>query len=302
MKRYFGGIEGGGTKFRLIVANSPHDVLAEEQFITTSPTETLKKCVKFFRFIDQLNDCQIEAVGVGSFGPLDLDPNSPRYGFLTRTPKPAWSNTNILGFLQDRFDCPIFLDTDVNCAALGEHAWGAAQGLNDFVYITVGTGIGGGVFCNGRPLHGLVHSELGHMLIPHDKVHDPFAGICPFHGDCLEGLASGLAISKRWGQSAGSLPQNHPAWDLEAGYLGLAITNIILTLSPYRVVLGGGVMNQNSMLVKIRAHVNTNLKGYVQPLRSKTSINSLIVLPGLGEKAGVLGAVSLARNLFQKKK
>ncbi len=302
MKSYFGGIEGGGTKFRLIVANSPQDILAEQQFITTSPTEILKKCVKFFSFIEHINHCRIEAIGFGSFGPLDLDPKSSRYGFLTKTPKPSWSNTNVLGFLQNRIDRPIFLETDVNCAALGEHAWGATQGLDDFVYITIGTGIGGGVFFNGKPLHGLVHSELGHMLIPHDKIRDPFAGICPFHGDCLEGLASGLSISKRWGQSAGFLQQEHPAWDLEAWYLGLAITNIILTISPRRVVLGGGVMNQNSLLLKICAHVHTNLKGYIQPLRSKASLKPFIVLPGLGDRSGVLGAISLARNLFQKNK
>ena len=197
----------------------------------------------FFR-AEQAQRGPLAAVGVGCFGPVDLRETSATWGFITTTPKAGWANVDVAGRLTRDLGVPVAFDTDVNAAAFGEARWGAAQGLDTFVYLTVGTGIGGGGLQRGQPMHGLVHPEMGHMLLPRDPSADPFPGVCPFHGGCLEGLASGPAMLARWGQPAESLPADHPAWALEARYLALAAVNLVCTLSPQRIVLGGGVMEQ----------------------------------------------------------
>jgi fructokinase len=290
MAMLYGGIEAGGTKFVCAVASGPDDVRATVQFPTTSPQETIGRAVAFF--------CEqgeaLAAAGIAAFGPVDLVPRSATYGFITSTPKPGWANTEILRAVQQGLGVPVGLDTDVNGAALGEHRWGAAQGLDTFVYLTVGTGIGGGGMAGGRLMHGLVHPEMGHMRLPHDWQADPFPGICPFHGDCLEGMANGPAMKARWGQPAETLAPDHPAWALEAHYLALAVANLVCTLSPQRVILGGGVMQAPGLLPLLRAEVQRLLNGYVQAREILEDMDDYIVAPALGGRAGVLGAVALA--------
>ncbi len=234
------------------------------------------------------------ALGIAAFGPLDAQPGSPTFGFITTTPKPGWAQTDLAGALRRALGIPVAFDTDVNGAALGEQHWGAAQGLDTFVYLTVGTGIGGGGVVNGRRMRGLLHPEMGHVRVPHDRECDPFPGICPYHGDCLEGLASGPAIEARWGRRGESLPADHPAWDLEAEYLALGLVNVVCTLSPQRIVLGGGVMKAPSLLQRVRQRVLTLLGGYVAPLAG--GLDDYIVPPALGDQAGVLGAIALAQQ------
>jgi fructokinase len=241
-----GGIEAGGTKFVGAVGTGPQDMRAEIQFQTTTPAETIGSAVAFFR--KETRTESLKALGIASFGPVDPNPDSSTFGFITTTPKPGWANTDLVGKVRDALGIPVGFDTDVNGAALGEHRWGSAQELDTFIYLTVGTGLGGGGLVNGRPLHGLLHPEMGHVRIPHDWDADPFPGTCPFHGDCLEGLAAGPALEQRWGQRAEFLPPEHPAWALEAHYLALALANYITVLSPQRIIMGGGVMQQPPLL------------------------------------------------------
>jgi fructokinase len=233
-------------------------------------------------------------LGIAAFGPLDLNPASPSYGHITSTPKPGWRDTDLLGRVASAMRIPAAIDTDVNAAVLAEWRWGSAKGLDSVVYMTVGTGIGGGALLDGRPIHGLVHPEMGHILVPHDRSVDPFAGCCPFHGDCLEGLASGPAMERRWHARAESLPRDHPGWGLEAHYLALGLTTIICTVSPRRIVLGGGVMQQSHLLPMIRAEVLTLLNGYVQAEAITAGMDEYIVPAMLGEEAGIKGALALA--------
>ncbi len=207
------------------------------------------------------------AVGIASFGPVDPDPKSPEYGYVTTTPKPGWAHTDFLGPVQAALGVPVGFDTDVNGAALGEYRWGTAQGLDTFVYLTIGTGLGGGGMINGRLMHGLMHPEMGHMVLPHDWDADPYAGFCSYHGDCWEGLAAGPAIEGRWKFKAEQLPPGHPSWHLEAHYLALGLVNIICVLSPQRIIMGGGVMKQSHLFPKIRSKVQTLLKNYIQRSR-----------------------------------
>lgn len=290
MAPLYAGIEAGGTKFVCAVASGPDDVRDSVQFPTTSPAETIERAVSFFR--DQ--DVALAAAGIASFGPVDLNSRSPTYGFITSTPKPGWANTDILGAVRRGLGIPVGFETDVNGAALGENRWGVARGLDTFVYLTVGTGIGGGGMAAGRLMHGLVHPEMGHMRLPHDWEADPFPGLCPYHGDCLEGLANGPALQARWGRPAETLAPEHPAWPLEARYLGLAVANLVCTLSPQRVILGGGVMQAPGLLSLVRGEVQRLLNGYVQAREILEEIDGYIVAPGLGSRAGVLGAIALA--------
>ena len=288
----YGAIEAGGTKWVCAIGNSPDDLRAETRFPTTTPAETLGRAIAFFQEFQRGG--QLKALGVGSFGPVDLDPRAHMYGFITSTPKPGWANTDVVGTLERALGVRVAFDTDVNAAVLGEYRWGAAQDCDSAVYITVGTGIGGGVLIQGRPLHGLIHPEVGHMRLPHDWQRDPFPGHCPYHGDCLEGLASGPALAKRWGQPAETLGADHPAWGLQAHYLALALVNLICTLSPQRIVIGGGVMDQPQLFAMVRTEVQQLLNGYVQAPAILEQIDRYIVPPGLGGRAGVLGAIALA--------
>jgi len=295
MNKLFGAIEGGGTKFICAVGTSPDDIRHEIRIPTTSPEETLRQVISFFKEAEQ-DFGILSALGIATFGPVDPNPASSAYGFILPTPKPGWSNANVLGAFKSAFDIPMAFDVDVNGAALGEWTWGAAQGLDTFIYLTVGTGIGGGVIANGKLLHGLLCPEMGHIMISHDKERDPFEGSCPFHKDCFEGLASGPALEKRWGQKAETLPLDHPAWELEAHYVALALSNYITTLSPQRIVIGGGVGGREDLLPLIRKNVQTILNGYVQSSAITENINEYIVPPGLGGRSGVLGAMAMARE------
>jgi fructokinase len=293
--KLFGGIEAGGTKFVCAVGYAPGEILAETRFPTTTPQETIHRSVQFFRTqIDQHGS--LMALGVASFGPLDLQPNSLTYGHILATPKVGWSHFNLLGAIQAGLNLPTGIDTDVNGAALAEQRWGAARGLDSCVYLTVGTGIGGGAVVNGRLLHGLTHPEMGHLFIPHDQEVDPFPGVCPFHGDCLEGLATGPAMAARWGQNAETLPPDHPAWRLEAHYLAAGIGNIMLTLSPERVILGGGVMQQTHLFLLVRQELHTWLNGYIHVPIILEHLADFVVPPALDKYSGVLGAIALAQD------
>jgi len=262
----FGAIEGGGTKFVCAVGKTDGQILSETRFPTTTPKETLARTIAFFQEQNRALG-PLTSLGVACFGPLDPNPSSPMYGHILPTPKPSWTGTDVVGQLQAALGIPIGFDTDVNGAALGEARWGAAQGLSTFLYFTIGTGIGGGAMVEGRLLHGLIHPEMGHVLLPHDTARDPFPGICPFHGDCFEGLASGPALEKRWGQRAETLPADHPAWELEADYIALAMEGFICAFSPQRIILGGGVPQQPQLIPLVRtkpAHwqgLRSNLHG-----------------------------------------
>jgi len=291
----YGGIEAGGTKFVCTVGTGPEDIRTMSRFDTTTPDETVGKVIDFFQ--KEAEKIPLRAIGIGSFGPLDLNPQSPTYGCITTTPKTDWANTNLVKPLREAFNIPVVLDTDVNAAALGEQKWGAASGLDTFIYLTVGTGIGGGGMANGRLMHGLLHPEMGHIRVPHDNQIDPFPGCCPFHGDCLEGLASGTAMEKRWGIPPEELPVDHPGWELETVYLAAGITNYICTISPQRIIVGGGILNMPDLLPKIRKKVIELLNDYVKSPKILDNIDNYIVAPGLGDRAGVLGAIALAEEL-----
>jgi fructokinase len=287
-----GGIEAGGTKFVCSVGSGPDDLREEVRFPTTTPEETLARSVAYFQE-REAQEGPLDAIGVAAFGPLDPDPSSHTYGFITTTPKPGWANTDFVGALKAQFDVPIGFDTDVNGAALSEGKWGAAQGLHTFIYLTIGTGIGGGAMINGRLLHGLVHPEMGHIRMSHDLEKDPYPGFCPFHGDCLEGMAAGPAVEKRWGKKGQELDPDHPAWDLEADYLAQALQTLVTAFSPQRIIMGGGVMDVPGLIDKVRSKTVTYLNGYVQHPAITDHIDQYIVPPGLGNQAGVLGAIAL---------
>lgn len=296
MSKLYGGIEAGGTKFVCAVGSGPGDIREELRFPTTRPAETIGRALEFFKVQQARLGQPLDALGIAAFGPLDPDPASPDFGHITSTPKPGWRDTDLLGPFQAALGIPVGFDTDVNGAALAESLWGAAQGLDTILYLTVGTGIGGGGMIGGRLMHGLVHPEMGHMRIPHDRQADPYEGFCPFHGDCWEGLAAGPAIERRWGTRAELLPADHPAWALEAEYLALGLHNLICSLSPQRIILGGGVMSQPWLLPQVRARTLELLQGYVQSPAILEQIDQYIVAPGLGAQAGVLGAFALARQ------
>lgn len=288
----FGGVEAGGTKFVCAVGTAPDD-LHVVSFPTRSPEATLEEVIPFFR------DASLSAIGIGSFGPLDLDPASATFGHITSTPKLAWQGFDLAGAISRALGVPVGFDTDVNAAALGEARWGAAQDVADFIYLTVGSGIGGGAVVGGRVVHGLVHPEMGHIPVSHDLARDPYPGGCPFHGDCLEGLASGPALEERWGMSPTELPAGHPAWELEAHYLALGLAIWVCTLSPRRIVMGGGVMQREHLFPLVRKEFQRVLNGYVQSDALAGGIDRYVVPPRLGDRAGVLGALVLAEHAFR---
>ena len=290
----FGGIEAGGTKFVCAVGTGPDDLRDEIRFPTTTPDETIGQAVAYFK--EQADQEPLAAIGIASFGPVDPDPKSDTWGYITTTPKPNWHNVEFATVLQRELGVPVGFDTDVNGAALGEHRWGVGQGLDNFIYLTIGTGIGGGAMVNGQLVHGLLHPEMGHFLLP-PRSDDPAPdGFCPYHGHCLEGMANGPAIEKRWGQKAETLAEDHPAWELEAHYLAVGLENLICVYSPQRIIMGGGVMEQEQIFPMLREKVLGLLNGYVQSPNILEQIDSYIVPPGLGNKAGILGAIALAQD------
>ena len=289
-----GAIEAGGTKFVVCIGDEFGNVIERDSFPTETPEETMANIFKFFDGKD------IEALGVGCFGPIDPDLNSPTYGYITTTPKPGWGNFNIMGALKERYDIPMGFDTDVNGAALGEAYFGAAKGLDSALYMTIGTGIGCGAIVEGNLVHGLLHPEMGHMnmIVRED---DTYAGKCPFHGTCFEGLAAGPAIEARWGKKGFELPADHPAWDLEAYYIGQALATYVLVISPKKIILGGGVSKQKQMCPLIHKYLREFLNGYIQKDEILTDkIDDYIVSPALGDNAGVCGALALAKQALEK--
>jgi fructokinase len=298
MMKLFGGIEAGGTKFVCMIGNDPDHLLKEERFPTTTPCETIHRVNEFF--LPYVKSRELVAVGIASFGPLDVNPNSSTYGYITTTPKPGWSQIDLYGEIHQKLNVPVAFDTDVNAAAFGEQYWiPDSKSLDPFVYLTVGTGIGVGVIVNGSPLHGLVHPEAGHLALPHDWQRDPFPGVCPYHGDCLEGLASGLSMSKRWGEKPENLTDSHPGWDLESDYIALALANLVYAYSPQRIILGGGVSQHPGLHQAVRCKVKQFMNGYVQSSMILDRIDEYILPPALGNRSGGLGAIAMARALTE---
>lgn len=287
-----GAIEAGGTKIVCGVGNEQGIIENRVSFPTEQPEKTLPQIIAYFQ------DKPVEAIGIGSFGPINIDPSSPEYGHVTTTPKPGWTNYPFLAKMKEAFDIPFGWDTDVNAAALGEATWGAAQGLDSCVYYTIGTGVGVGVYAEGKLVHGLVHPEGGHILTRRHP-DDTYEGFCPYHGDCLEGIAAGPAIERRWKVKGSELPPDHPAWAMEAFYIGQAVAGTILLLSPKRVILGGGVMHQLQLFPLIRAEVQRNLNGYVRAEAVLSEIDTYIVPPGLGDNAGLAGSLALGLNALR---
>lgn len=285
MKPLLGAIEAGGTELVCGVAEVAGPALVEKRVIrTTTPADTLAEAIRFF------SAYRLRSLGVACFGPIDL-----AAGTITTTPKSGWSGAEIVRPLQQALAVPIAFDTDVNGAALGEARHGAGIGKDPFIYVTVGTGIGAGVLITGRPVHGQMHPEAGHMSV---KRHpdDPFVGNCPYHSDCLEGLASGAAIHARWGSPGQDLPTGHPAWKLEAYYLAQAACNMIFLLSPQRIVLGGGVMTRGDLFHLVYDEARSRLGGYIPPLEPTAAIEDLIVPASLGDDAGIIGALEMAQD------
>jgi fructokinase len=289
----FGAVEAGGTKFVCAIGDGNGQILAELRFPTTDPVSTLAAVRDFFGERRGSHGA-LSAIGVGSFGPVILDRKSAKYGFIGKTPKPGWSDVDIVGMLTREFSCPVGFDTDVNAAALAEHRWGASQDIANLVYLTVGTGIGGGVLIDGAPLHGLMHPEIGHVYPRRHPFDTRFPGICPFHGDCLEGLASGPAILARCGADLSNLDAAHVQWEIQADYLGQLCAQLVLTLSPQRIIMGGGVMAQERLFPDIRQRLLHWLGGYIDRLEILGDIDHYVVPPTLGANAGVLGALALA--------
>jgi fructokinase len=291
----YGAIEAGGTKFICALAQGPDEILAETRIATTTPAATLAEVVEFFAGA-QARVGAVRAFGIGAFGPIELDPRSAGWGRLLPNPKPHWSDADLAGPLRARFGVPIALDTDVNAAALGEFRLGAGRGLRSLAYVTVGTGIGGGAIVDGRPLHGRLHPEMGHIRVRRDPRDHDFAGDCPFHGDCVEGLANGASIRARWGRPLNELAADHEAWPIIGGYLGQLAATIALMLSPERIVFGGGVMTELRMFAHVRAAAVAMLNGYLPAPLFGASLEGYIVPPGLGTRSGLCGAVLLAEG------
>jgi fructokinase len=297
-----GAIEAGGSKVVCAVGTGPRErMLAKMSFPTGDDPARLLATAFGWLKEQERRFGSLRALGIASFGPVDLDPGSPTYGSITSTPKPGWRNVDIVGEARKVFaTIPIGFDTDVGGAALGESAWGQAAGLSDFVYITIGTGIGAGAMAGGRLVHGLVHPEMGHMLLPRIP-GDSFPGICPFHGACWEGLCSGPALQARTGMRAEDIPADHPAWVLETQYIGYAITNIVCVLSPQRVILGGGVrrggqLGEEQFFRWIRDNVRAVLNMYIASPALSEGLDGYIVPPGLGDDAGICGALALGQS------
>lgn len=283
-----GGIEAGGTKFVLAIGDEQGEIIEKLTIPTEHPKSTLPKVIDFFK------DKGIERLGVGAFGPIDINPKSTSYGKLQETPKTDWIGFPFGQVLKDSLGVPVNIDTDVNVAAMSEAKWGNATDVDTCLYITVGTGIGGGAYLNGTTLKGLSHSEMGHIKVRRHP-EDTYEGNCPYHEDCLEGLAAGPAIEKRWGKKGHELIDNDKVWEIEAFYLAQAITNYIYILSPERIILGGGVMKQQQLFPLIRKNVINMLNGYVSsPYLTEEEIDQYIVSPGLTDEAGVKGALYLA--------
>ncbi len=295
----FAGIESGGTKFICAIGDSNGKIIERIRIPTVTVKETMSNIINWLK--EQHKKFPFTAIGVASFGPIEIDPNSPLYGHILATHKPGgWGKYDIVGELKNTFNMPVGFDTDVNGAALGEFRWGSGKGLQNIVYWTIGTGIGAGIILSGKIMQGITHPETGHNFIPHDKNKDPFAGVCPHHGDCFEGLASGPAMMARWNlTSAVELPADHQGWDLEADYIAYAMANCIMTFTPQKIILGGGVMQHKELFPKIRKRTIELLANYIKYEGLPKNLDDFIVPPGLGNDSGVLGSIALAEQALK---
>ncbi|MEK5520590.1 MULTISPECIES: ROK family protein [Heyndrickxia] len=283
-----GAIEAGGTKFVCAVGDHLGNIKDRIQVPTTIPEETMKDVISFFR------KYPIEAIGIGSFGPIDVNLDSPTYGYITSTPKTAWKNYPFMQTIKEAFSVPVGFNTDVNAAALGEATLGAAKGLDSCLYITIGTGIGAGAIVHGKLLQGVTHPEMGHILVRRHP-DDSYKGKCPYHHDCLEGLAAGPSIEERWNEKGINLAGRSEVWDLEAYYIAQALMQYMLILSPKKIILGGGVMKQKQIFPLIYKHLTELVNEYV----SLPELSNYIVSPGLGDNAGITGSLLLAHEAYQ---
>lgn len=287
-RNIFGAVEAGGTKFALAIGTGHDAIIVQTQIPTTTPDETLQQAIEWFQ-----KQGGVAALGIASFGPVDLDPVSSKWGYITDTPKPGWSQTNVAACLGEVLGCPVGFDTDVNGAAIGEYLHGAAQGCDVAIYVTVGTGIGGGAIIGGETVKGSRHPEMGHVMLRRHPQDLDFAGACPVHGDCLEGLASGPAIKARWGVSLSDLAPVHIAHDIIADYLAQLCQTLIALYSPQRIILGGGVLQTSGLLGKIRDHATVRAGSYFG-----VHAGEIIVAPGLGTLSGIAGAFELAKRAY----
>lgn len=285
----YGGIEAGGTKFVCAVGDEKGNIIERVQIPTTIPEETMPQVIAFFKQFD------VKAIGIGSFGPIDVNRESSSYGNITSTPKIAWRDYPLVNKIKEVFEVPIGFNTDVNAAALGEATFGAAKGLDSCLYITVGTGIGAGAIVQGQLLQGLSHPEMGHILI-RKHANDSYQGKCPYHHDCFEGLAAGPALEERWGEKGINLAGRQEVWDLEGYYIAQAIMQYVLILSPKRIIVGGGVMKQKQVFSSIYKYLPEFVNGYVD----MPDLSTYIVSPGLGDNAGIVGSFMLADRALKE--
>ena len=293
MAIYYGALEAGGTKMVCAIGDENGNILERVSIPTRTPEETMPEMIAFFR------KYPIAALGIGSFGPVDLDKASPTYGYITTTPKPNWAFYPLRDEFRKALGIPVGFDTDVNVAALGEATWGCAQGLENSIYVTIGTGVGVGVIANGKPYHGMIHPEGGHILLQRHP-DDPMQGsACPYHNSCMEGLASGPALEKRWGIKGQELTDRKEVWELEAWYIGQAVTSYIMLLSPQRVILGGGVMHQPGLLEMVRGEVKQQINGYIRG-KGMDDLDNYIVGVSLNDNQGAMGAIRLAMEALRE--
>lgn len=288
----YAAIDAGGTAFKCMLARGPQCILEESVIpVSPNPNQTLEACTLFFNQAKKAHGA-FKSLGLACFGPVCLDQRSPRYGHIGATPKPGWEGVAIKSYFEQALGVPVGFETDVNGALLAEHCWGAGRGSQHLVYVTVGTGIGGGVMLNGQLVHGRSHPEIGHMRVPSYPADD-FAGCCTFHQDCLEGLASGPALALRAGKNAELLACDHPAWEVEAFYLAAMCVNLYLCYTPQKIILGGGVMQHEPLLAKVRAQFQVQLNGYAE---ASQNVEEIIQKAALGTRAGVQGALILAQQ------
>ena len=288
----FGALEAGGTKMVCAIGNENGEILEQKSIPTTTPEETMPAILEYFK------DKEIASIGIACFGPIDLNKNSETYGYITSTPKIPWRNYNIVGAVKDALKIPVGFDTDVNGSLLGEVTWGCAKGLTDAVYFTIGTGVGAGIMTNGKMLHGMLHPEAGHVkMVP--RSGDTYKGKCPYHGTCFEGMAAGPAIEERWGAKAVQLADCEEVWDLESYYIAQALMGIVLTLSPQKIILGGGVMHPKQHISLIREKMLKELNGYIQA-KELADIDNYIVPASLNDDQGIMGCIKLAMNSLEE--
>ena len=287
--KYYGSLEAGGTKMVCAIGDEQGHILERVSIPTLAPENTMPAILDFFR------NKNISALGIGCFGPVDLDKKSPTYGCITTTPKLAWRNYDIVGVCEKELGVPVGFDTDVNGSALGEATWGCTKDLDNSIYITVGTGIGVGVIIDKKPYHGMIHPEGGHIFLARHPQDPMERGVCPYHELCLEGLASGPSIQARWGKPGVELADRKEVWELEAYYLAQAICSYIMILSPEKIIVGGGVAHQEQMMPLIRAEVLRQMGGYITA-KGMQDLDNYIVLPSLNDDQGILGALKLAMD------